>query len=274
MAPWKSRYLDITTATVCPVNCYPYCPQAKFTDAYGDSARLLSFDDFALALSHVPKDVGIAFSGFCEPFINPRAPEMIRLAKAQGHEVRIYTTLTGLRWQDVAELQGCDDYLVLHLPDNKGVSHIPTTDNWRMALTEVLTTLRVDHFMTMGDGFVSNDRAGNCDNAKPRHVRGPFHCDLLHLPQPVMLPNCEVVACWMDFSLRHRVGNLKTQTYDEIVSGEAFRRIVSNRWKWDGTELCRSCKMATPIYKWIPQTAYSTVVTTFKRTKSSVAGSE
>lgn len=249
------------------MNCYPYCPQAKFRSAYGDATSLLSFDDFALALSHVPKDVGISFSGFCEPFINPRTPEMIRLAKAQGHEVRIYTTLVGLRSDDVAGLKGCDEHLVLHLPDNRGVSHIPTTDGWKTTLAEVLTTLRVDHFMTMGDGFVSNDRAGNCDDAKPRHVKGPFQCELLLAPEPVMLPNCEVVLCWMDFGLRHRVGNLKEQTYDEILSGEAFRRISSERWKFDGTELCRSCKKATPIYKWVPQRALAAVVSTSKRTR-------
>ena len=264
---WKSRYLDITTAKVCPANCYPFCPQMKFRDAYGDAASFLSFDDFALALSHVPKDVGIVFSGFCEPFMNPRTPEMIRLAKTQGHEVRIYTTLMGLRSDDVAQLKGYDEYLVLHLPDNKGISHIPTTEGWRATLAGVLTTLRVDHFMNMGDGFVSNDRGGNCDNAKPRHVKGPFHCDLLDLPQPVMLPNCDVVACWMDFTLRHRVGNLKGQTYDEILAGEPFRRMVSNRWKFDGTELCRSCKMATPMYKWIPRSAYSSLVSISKRAR-------
>jgi len=267
MGAWKSRYLDITTAKVCPVNCYPYCPQPKFRDAYGDATNLLSFDDFALALSHVPKDVGIAFSGFCEPFMNPRAPEMIRLAKAQGHEVRIYTTLVGLRLQDVAELKGCDEYLVLHLPDNKGISHIPTTEGWRATLAEVLTTLRVDHFMNMGDGFVSNDRGGNSYDAKPRHVKGPFHCDLLQLPQPVMLPNLDVAACWMDFALRHKVGNLKEQTYDEIVSGEPFRTIVSHRWRLNGTELCRSCKMATPMYKWIPQSTMASIVSISKRTR-------
>jgi hypothetical protein len=259
-APRKeTRYLDITTAKVCPMKCYPYCPQMKFRTAYGDASSLLSFDDFALALSHVPKDVGICFSGFCEPFVNPRTTEMVRLAKAQGHEVRIYSTLVGLKSQDVAQLKGFYDHLVIHLPDNRGIAQIPTTENWRMTLAEVLTTLRVDDFMSMSDGFVPNDRAGNCDNAVPRHVRGPFQCNLLtapfHLnwlttPNPVMLPNCDVVLCFMDYTLRHRLGNLKEQTYDQILSGEPFRKVVSARWKFDGTELCRSCSMAIPMHMW------------------------
>jgi hypothetical protein len=244
------------------VNCYPYCPQLKFRTAYGDASSLLSFDDFALALSHVPKDVVVSFAGFCEPFTNPRATDMIRLAKEQGHEVHLYTTLVGLKAQDVPRLKGCDDHLVLHLPDNRGIAHVPTTDEWRKVLAEVLTTLKVHHIMSMSDGFVSVDRAGNCDNAKPRHVRGPYarQCCL----NPVMLPNCDVALCFQDYTLRHRLGNLKEQTFDEILSGEPFRRIDSGHWRFDGTELCRSCKMATPIPTWILLNAHGATVSALR----------
>jgi len=60
-------------------------------------------------------------------------------------------------------------------------------------------------------------------------------------PQVVMLPNCDVVLCCMDFGLKHKLGNLLDQSYLDIVNSPNFQKIRSNRFHWDGDCLCREC---------------------------------
>ena len=43
--------------------------------------------------------------------------------------------------------------------------------------------------------FISNERAGQCNDSPKRHVRGWFFCEKLLSGQFVMLPNCDVVLC-------------------------------------------------------------------------------
>ncbi len=64
-----SGMLEVTTAKVCSVNCYPHCPQLAFRDKYGTVAsQQLAYDDFVRAIDSIPSSVTIAFSGFSEPF--------------------------------------------------------------------------------------------------------------------------------------------------------------------------------------------------------------
>jgi iron-sulfur cluster protein len=240
--------LEITTAKVCPVNCKPHCPQEKFREAYGGRAQeLLSYDDFCQAIETVPSTVWIGFSGFAEPFLNQRAVDMMQYARDRGHRLTLYTTLVGLKPEDVGRVKSiAPEELVLHLPDDRGIAHISGIQAYKDALFEALSTWD-GQVMRMDREFVSNERAGNCDTAAPLKVRGPFRCVKLVRPNFVMLPNCDLVLCCMDWTLRHRVGNLLTQSYAEIAAGEPFRRIARSRWKVGGTELCRSCKWAEPL---------------------------
>jgi hypothetical protein len=241
------RSLAITTVKTCSVNCYPYCPQLKFREAYGDREAFLSYDDFKLALSHVPKDVRIIFAGFSEPFLNSRTVDMITLAKEQGHLVSLFTTLVGLRAEDARRLpKGLG--IALHLPDGQGIAHIPITENYKETLVEVIRQQYIFRYVKMGsEDFVPSNSAGNRDGAKPLHVRGPFWCGRLTTPHPIMLPNLDVVLCCMDMTLKHRLGSIREQSYDEIVEGEAFKKIARERWKMDGQAICRSCSAARPL---------------------------
>jgi radical SAM protein with 4Fe4S-binding SPASM domain len=60
----------------------------------------------------------------------------------------------------------------------------------------------------------------------------------------VLLPNGDVVLCCMDYNLKHVIGNLLTQTYDEIMNGEKLAQII----KWNEEEgfnkcsICKSCE--------------------------------
>jgi hypothetical protein len=62
---------------------YTFCPQQAFQNSYRGCDQL-DFENFKTALSKVPKDIVITFSGFAEPFLNPNCMDMIEHASSEG----------------------------------------------------------------------------------------------------------------------------------------------------------------------------------------------
>jgi len=102
---------EIATSSFCPVSCR-FCPQEVYQKAYRDLAdpkdsgddepeRFLTLKNFTSALSSVPKNVVVQFSGFCEPFTNPNCFDIIEYAYDAGYPVDLFTTLVGF------EVRGC-----------------------------------------------------------------------------------------------------------------------------------------------------------------------
>jgi hypothetical protein len=239
--------LEITTVKNCTVDCYPYCPQLKFREAYGNDPNVLSFENFKTVIDKLPREVEIDLSGFSEPFLNPKGLEMAEYLAFKGFKVSLYSTLVGLTPARVERLARIKfEHFCLHLPEPNHTAKIKITENYKNTLAAAITTMQINEVSIMNDAFISNERAANCDDAKPRHNRGPFHCKKLVTPEFVMLPNCDVVLCCMDWQMQHNLGNLLSQSYEEIMQSEAYRRIARNRWFLDGDTLCRSCKWATP----------------------------
>ena len=233
--PW----LEITTISKCSINC-SYCPQQIFQEHYND-INMLSLEEFKTALYKVPKNVAIHFSGFAEPFLNPQCLDMIEHAHTKGHKIVIFSTLVGLKSENVDRLKQCNPEVILHLPDKLGNTKIPVTENYKNTLDTVLKKLNVTGYYIMDENFISNERAGQCNDSPKRHVRGWFFCEKLLSGQFVMLPNCAVVLCCMDYGLKHLVGNLLKQSWQEIVNSEEYQKVRANRFKLDGNVLCRSC---------------------------------
>jgi sulfatase maturation enzyme AslB (radical SAM superfamily) len=240
-------WLEITTAGKCTINC-SFCPQEVLQENY-QGCMSLSLKDFKEVLSKVPKTTAIHFSGFAEPFLNPQCIDMIEHAHSQGFKICIYSTLIGLRTEDVPRLQHCNPQLFLHLPDNLGNAKIPITEVYKDTLISVLKLLRIDGFFVMNENFKSNERAGFCKNVPKRHLYGWFYCQKLHLPQFVMLPNCDVVLCCMDYGLTHRIGNLLQQSYIDILNSVEYQKVRSSRYKIDSNGICRKCAWAMPFNK-------------------------
>ncbi len=235
--------LEVSTAGFCPNNCY-FCPQEFYQKAY-KGVRFLSLEDLKSALSNVPNDVTIIFSGFNEPFINPYAIDMIEYARGRGHQVHIFSTLVGLKPEDVKRLAKLNiERFTLHLPDNLGHAKIPITEEYRETLTEVLTILRIDAFSIMNNNFKNIGRAGLSRGGKRFHRKGFFYCPYLAHPDFVMLPNCDIVLCPQDFGLKHLLGNLLKQNYMDISNSKGFKRIQRNMLALDGDVLCRGCELA------------------------------
>lgn len=238
------RTLDIMTVASCPLRCKP-CPQDVVKTNY-DGRPGLSLEDFKVALNNVPKDVRIVFSGFVEPFLNPCALDMMEYASKQGYDLELFSTLVGLRLQDVPRLTKYNiKFLCVHEPDHLGNTDFPETVEFAQVSDKVKRVMRVHRHYVMDEGFISNQRAGNCADVLPSHVHGPFYCAKLWSPQFVMYPDCSVVLCCMDMGRRHMLGNLLEQKYDEIAISKEYRRIARSSLHWDGNTLCRGCRWAS-----------------------------
>ena len=49
-------------------------------------------------------------------------------------------------------------------------------------------------------------------------IGGGYYCNrALRMNHNVLLPNGDVVLCCMDFGMQHVLGNLKRQSYEEIL---------------------------------------------------------
>ncbi len=94
------------------------------------------------------------------------------------------------------------------------------------------------------------DRAGNIDGdevAVQCKDVGRFYCSrAADLNHTVLLPNGDIVLCCMDYGLKHVLGNLLRQSYDEIMCGREMLRI-KEAMNGKGDVLCRHCTAAKEI---------------------------
>ncbi len=239
--------LEITTVSKCVIDC-SFCPQHVFQEHY-HGCKTLKLSNFRTALSKVPRQVAIHFSGFAEPFLNPQCIDMIEYAHSKGYKVSLFTTLVGLKKTDIERLQCCNPEVTLHLPDNLGNAKIPVTQAYNDTLSATLKQLRVNTFYVMNENFISNERAGLCSNAPKRLIRGLFFCEKLFAPQFVMLPDCTVVLCCMDFGLKHALGNLVSQSWLDLVRSSEYQKVRATCFKMDDAALCRRCAWASATFR-------------------------
>ena len=87
-----------------------------------------------------------------------------------------------------------------------------------------------------------------------RH-EGKIECDVVlrrnngvkTLDFNVLLPNGNVTLCCMDYGLKHILGNLVTDSYESLFTGEEYKRIQAGLLDGDLDILCRTCKEAKNI---------------------------
>lgn len=253
--------LEITTVTVCRVDCNPVCPQRAFRRAYaGGGAKLdqvLTLENFRTVVDKVPTSVRINFAGFADPCLNPRFLEMLEYARASGHPVDLFTTFLGARLDWIPRIRAAHpDHLVVHTPDNHGIAHLPADPEWDAVFAEAHRRLDITGWSRMSErnGFVNNLRAGNVEGSKPPRVVGPFHCARLTPASFVLLPNGDCVLCCMDWRLKHRVGNLLRQTWQELLDGPERARILRDSHSLRaGDTLCRTCTFPISIQSFLPR---------------------
>ena len=113
--------IEITPKVGCSNVC-EYCPQSTLIKRYRerigeDKDTMMSLETFKKCLSTIPKDIGINFTGYVEPFLNPDTADMILHAAERGYSVLLNTTLIGLKKEDWMRIRDIHfRELHIHLP--------------------------------------------------------------------------------------------------------------------------------------------------------------
>lgn len=270
---YTNPMMDITTKLGCSVNC-KYCPQEVFANAYMcdyDANKMLSLNDFKTCLHKLPLNTQIIFAGFAEPFLNPDCLEMIKYADECGYRISLFTTLCGIKMEEIDEIIKIDfDEFVLHVPDDEGYSIIPIDAEYKKKVAKFVTAKKkngtnfVDYASAQGKisdeilqllgedirtYVVLNDRAGNLNDDclyGKKNLKGKVRCELCEdINHNVLLPDGRVLLCSNDWGMKHVLGNLIEQSYEEIINGDEAQKIRADMQNENGTySLCRNCFQA------------------------------
>ena len=272
--------MELTTMIGCPVMC-TFCPQDNLRDNYGKGIKYMQPVDLIKVLTKLPKNTRIDFSGMSEPWVNPECTQMLEMVLYMGFKVAIYTTLYGMNDPERVRKVVEDHYkqievVMIHLPDANGnMKGWKNSEEWQKAIA-IISRLRVPcgvGAMTMDKngivhpdirnlvgtlpGWVGHTRADSLD---PEQVKGQalsvtphntFSLTCASTPfydRNVLLPNGDVVLCCMDYNLKHVIGNLLEQTYDEVMQGDKLAEIIKMN-EADGFDKCSICKSCENVRK-------------------------
>lgn len=225
--------LEITVKVGCSNNCY-YCPQGKLLRSYTGNIYMTT-TQFKKILDNTPKEVQIDFAGYCEPFLNPWTPWMIRHATEQGYDVVLDTTLTDFSENEAILLKGVrlkQVYVHDYPGSDRDIFDAKTELLRKSVITDKfeIGKLRAEHIFS---------RAGNLWDVDTK--TGPVECAWnKDLTRNVVLPNGDVYLCCMDYSLKHRIGNIYKTHYNDLN-----RNKIKEFCSKDGSDvLCRNCEIA------------------------------
>ena len=238
---------EITTKLPCPNNC-TVCPQAKLTEAY-KGEKILSLENFKKIIKKIPTNIRIGFAGFSEPFINKNCVEMIVEAN-KTHEVAVYTTAVGMTLEDVQKIKHVKfDTFLLHLPDDKYFT-LKETETYKKVISSLKAEIPNLKTMRMADKEKSlTSRSGLISFMPSVWKTGPITCRSAFYPNKfnrnVMLPNCDVLLCCMDYGLEHQIGNLLEIEYESLFTSDIHDKVLKASLTEEECFICRKCEYAT-----------------------------
>jgi hypothetical protein len=275
-----SPVMELTTMIGCPLMC-TFCPQDNLRTNYGNGIKYMQPVDLVKVLVKLPKNTRIDFSGMSEPWANPECTQMLEMVLYMGFKVAIYTTLYGMtdpeRVRKVLESHPEQvEVIMLHLPDANGnMKGWKNNEEWQRAAAVISHTN-----VPCGVGAMTMDKNGvvhpdlqpmvgrlagwvghtRADSLDPEQVAGQalsvtprndFALTCRSTPfydRNVLLPNGDVVLCCMDYNLKHVIGNLLTQTYDEMMQGKPLQDLIKMN-EADGFDKCSICKSCENVRK-------------------------
>lgn len=258
--------MEITTVVGCGIAC-AYCPQDRLAEAYtrGSDVRRLTFELFAACLERLPRKEKIVFAGMAEPWLNADCTRMALHAHRRGHPVGVYTTLIGVTPADIAALAEIPfRQFSVHLPSHPPTERIRYTPRYRATMEALLGSGIEATWHTHGPathpeaaailaaagvtvGFVRNhNRTGNVDWVPDEPLKtGPIACR--RREEHVLLPNGDVALCCMDYGLRYVLGNLSTQTREEIAQSPPLQELLRGLREETSDAPCRRCVLSVPV---------------------------
>ena len=276
-----SPVMELTTMIGCPLMC-TFCPQDNLRTQYGTSTKYMTQRDLTTMLVKLPRNTRIDFSGMSEPWANPECTSMLEEVLYMGFKVAIYTTLYGMtdpeRVRKVLEAHPDQvEVLMLHLPDANGnMKGWKNSEEWQRAAAIISHTkvpcgigaMTMDkngvvhpdlqHMVGQLAGWVGHTRAdslnleqigGQIINITPHNEFSLTCRSTPFYDRNVLLPNGDVVLCCMDYNLTHVLGNLLTQTYDEIMQGQPLLDLIAlnEAPEFNKCSICKSCENVRKI---------------------------
>ena len=225
--------LEITVKIGCSNMC-DYCPQNKLIEAY-EGNMFMTTAQFTKILSNTPKEVQIDFAGFCEPFLNPWTSWMIRYA-AESHQTVLDTTLVGFTENEAILLKGVKlKQVYVHDFPGNAISHDIFDAKVELLRSSVITDKFEVGKLEMKHIF---SRAGNLWETERKS--GEMVCGWdKDFTRNVVLPNGDTYLCCMDYSLRHKIGNLLESNYMDL-NRESIKRFCSA----NSELICRYCEIS------------------------------
>jgi hypothetical protein len=110
----------------------------------------------------------------------------------------------------------------------------------------------LEHLGIRLGSWVGHSRAGNVSAPSgqamedtPQH-HSPVSCAFTPMyDQNVVLPNGDVVLCCMDYSIKHKIGNLLEQDYYDIFAGPELGALRAKNMQFGSQDtLCKTCNRA------------------------------
>lgn len=234
----------------------------------------MTMETFKKIVAWTPTEFEIRFSGFVEPFMNPRCAEMILYAKEQNRKVGIFTTLMRASLKDLKKIMFTlsfkknEDSLIIHLPSNDNTEHFIINDFYLNKLRYVLS-IKGDNidFHYHGKDMQSDvkkvviasprkaffvkliSRSGNVNAqlAPPTEkLKGKIRCSRFDMHGHTILPDGRVALCCNDFGLKHILGDIHKDDYKAIRQSKELKNVFQGQDDESIDILCRKCEFAIP----------------------------
>jgi hypothetical protein len=263
-------FLEVSLVSSC-VNVCSYCPQQLLKRNYLSPIKLLSLENFKTAINKLPPNSTISFAGFCEPFSNPECVDMILYANEKGHKIMVLSSLANLETQQYQRLRDVYFYhFSIHLPDSLGKSKININSQYIDTLKYIIANPPQGTFLFnhhAGEIHQSikdliphsylldiHDRAGNVvceDEIKEIYHEGHLKCGHAFMfnykhGAGLLLPNGDIQLCCSDFGLKHKLGNILEDSWEEIIYSPEMEFLIEGLYNPKLNTLCRKCYLACP----------------------------
>jgi len=286
--------LELSLKVGCSINCW-FCPQKLYKERYfsisKDTRHQMTTEDFLKIVKNLSESKvrRLLFSGYCENFLNPKALEIISIAKGNRFQVSIITTGVGLKKEDILSLSRLEmDRVTVSLdPSNSDIWPIKgnISERWRN-ITYILENIKNTQIVIVAKESEKNsrriietenfclqnklkyridlhNRAGNLhygsiiDNSA---LLPPLYCS--RPMTNVVQPNGDLSLCCMDWSLQHILGNLYEQEYNEIIENAFVKNILENLYYGAIDELlCKHCHYLETVDElWTPITVRRSIL--------------
>ena len=279
---WIEFTLDVGCPNNCGYCPQNVLLNEYYKNDYGRKSSM-NLDDFKNILANIPTHIDIDFAGFGEPFINPQVIDMMRYAASQGYTIHLFSTLRGANIKQIEQLVDIPiSSTVIHLPDADGIVNLKVNLEYK-SVVSAFHSLGINNveYMSIGnphpelDGIIKKTIKIRKANSRSNTVKDgdwktkvdlsnnfetdiqkeqPVICarrlyiknDSLRPTQSdcaVVLPDGMVVPCCQDWGLKHPMGNLYNQNYDDIMNSTARLRFEDSMMcKNDDNIICRKCE--------------------------------